>query len=163
MAAAWEADFVAFYRARGAALQRTAYLLCGNRSSAEDLLQAAFVKLYRVWPRLRDETAEAYARQVLVRTYLAERRLRRSHEVPTSTVPDRAGPDPDNASRLDVQRALAALPVKQRAVIVLRYWLDLSVTETATLLGISEGTVKSHTARALTALRGLADHRTLER
>src|SRR3989442_96410 len=90
MAPAWEADFVAFYHARGASLRRTAYLLCADLHAAEDLAQAALVKLYVAWPRVRADTAEAYARRVLVRTFLAERRLRRSREYPAASV--RAGP-----------------------------------------------------------------------
>jgi RNA polymerase sigma-70 factor (sigma-E family) len=156
-------DFVAFYRARGPALQRVAFLLCGDRFAMEDLVQTTFVKLYRAWPRLRGETIEAYARQVLVRTYLAERRLRRSREVPSDNLPDRSGPDADHAARVDIQRALAALPARQRAVVVLRFWEDLSVAETAEVLGIGAGTVKSHSARALTTLRVLTGHLSLGR
>jgi RNA polymerase sigma-70 factor (sigma-E family) len=158
MRPAWERDFVDFYQARGAALRRTAYLLCADFHTAEDLVQAAFVKLYLAWPRVRAASAEAYARRVLVRTYLAERRLRRSRELPMASLPGElhpgtAGPDADHPGRLDLKVALALLPARQRAVVVLRFWEDLSVEETAGLLGISEGTVKSHCARAVAALR----------
>jgi RNA polymerase sigma factor (sigma-70 family) len=83
--------------------------------------------------------------------------------VPAETVPERSGPDADSAVRLDVQRALAALPARQRAVIVLRFWADLSVAETADVLGIGEGTVKSHSARGVATLRGLTGHLALGR
>jgi RNA polymerase sigma-70 factor (sigma-E family) len=162
MRPAWESDFVDFYQARGAALRRTAYLLCGDFHAAEDLVQAAFVKLYVAWPRVRIASAEAYARRVLVRTFVAERRLRRSRELPMAALPaellpETAGPEADHPGRLDVLLALAALPARQRAVVVLRFWEDLSVEETAGLLGISEGTVKSHCARAVAALRACVE------
>jgi RNA polymerase sigma-70 factor (sigma-E family) len=155
MARAWEADFVAFYRGRGAALRRTGYLLTGDWHAAEDLMQTTFVKLYVAWPRIRAEGADAYARRVLVRAYLAERRLRRSSEVPLAEPPDRAAPATDPSGWVDMRRALASLPRRQRAVVVLRYWEDMSVAETADLLGISDGTVKSTAYRAIAALRTL--------
>src|SRR5690349_4188470 len=104
MPAAWEADFVAFYQGRGSALRRTAYLLSGNWHAAEDLAQATFVKLYLAWPRVRAGGAEAYARRVLVRTWLAERRLRRSTEIPLANPPDRPAPAADPAGGVDVRR-----------------------------------------------------------
>jgi RNA polymerase sigma-70 factor (sigma-E family) len=155
MPRAWEADFVAFYQGRGRALRRTAYLLSGNWHAAEDLVQTTFVKLYLAWPRIHAEGAEAYARRVLVRTYIAERRLRRSGEIPLAEPPDRAVPAADPSGGIDMRRALASLPRRQRAVVVLRYWEDMSVTETADLLGISDGTVKSTAYRAIATLRTL--------
>jgi RNA polymerase sigma-70 factor (sigma-E family) len=163
MARAWEAEFVAFYQGRGTALRRTAYLLSGNWHAAEDLVQTTFVKLYLAWPRINAEGAEAYARRVLVRTYLAERRLRRSSEIPLAEPPDRAAPEADPATGIDVRRALADLPRRQRAVVVLRYWEDLSTAETAELLGVAAGTVKSQAARAVATLRDKVGDITTER
>jgi RNA polymerase sigma-70 factor (sigma-E family) len=163
MARAWEAEYVAFYQGRGTALRRTAYLLSGNWHAAEDLVQTTFVKLYLAWPRIRAEGADAYARRVLVRTYLAERRLRRSSEIPLAEPPDRAAPEEDPTIGIDVRRALAGLPRRQRAVVVLRYWEDLSTAETADLLGVATGTVKSQAARAVAALRDRVGDITTER
>ncbi|MFC6091363.1 SigE family RNA polymerase sigma factor [Saccharothrix lopnurensis] len=155
-------------------MRRTAYLLCGDWHRAEDLVQTALTKLYVAWPRLRrDGAVDAYARKVLVRTAIDESRLAfRRRETVVDTVPDRPTPEsgsawsapalPTGSADLDVRRALAALPPGRRAVVVLRYWEDLSVTETARLLGRTEGTVKSQAAKGLAALRTLLGHDVLE-
>ena len=151
--------FDEFVAARSTALWRSAYLLTGDRHKAEDLLQAALVKTWRRWDRLdsrTDETAEAYVRRALVTTYTDWwRRLWRG-EVPTGDLPDDAGPG-DESARVDVRRdvltALAALPRGQRAVLVLRYFDDLTEQQTADALGVSVGTVKSQASRAIAALR----------
>src|SRR5262249_52104673 len=143
-------------------LRRTAFLFCGDWHLAEDLMQQALVKIYRSWPRVRQrESLTNYARTVLLRTWLDEKRrpFRRSElsgaELPQ--VPDAAA-DPANGTgrawaRELVHRALLELPRGQRAVLVLRYFDDLSVAETAKVMRCAEGTVKSQAARGLDALR----------
>lgn len=140
-------------------LTRLAYLLCGDQHLAHDLVQICLIRLYQAWPRVRDKTAvDAYARKVLLRCWLNEqRRPWRRRENRDGVVPDTPAPDPDLAGaahRKEVLRtALAQLPPRQRAVVVLRYWSQHSVTETATILRCSEGNVKSQSARGLAALR----------
>jgi RNA polymerase sigma-70 factor (sigma-E family) len=142
-------------------LARLAYLICGDRHLAEDLVQSCLIKLYRAWPRIeRLEAVDSYARQVLLRCWLNERRRpwRRS-ESRSGVVPDQADDESDPALGMGsdvkefLRRALAEIPPRQRAAVVLRYWSQLSVTETAAILRCSEGTVKSQTARGLAALR----------
>lgn len=151
--------FDEFVAARSTALWRSAFLLTGDRHRAEDLLQAALVKTWRRWDRLdrhSAETAEAYARRALATTYTDWWRRRWRGEVPTGSLPDdQAGPDETARvdSRRDVLTALAALPRGQRAVVVLRYFDDLTEQQAADALGISVGTVKSQASRALRALR----------
>ncbi|MDO9455869.1 SigE family RNA polymerase sigma factor [Nocardioides sp.] len=149
-------DFVA---ARSTGLWRSAFLLTGDRQKAEDLLQAALVKTWRRWDRIEHgahETAEAYVRRALVTTYTDWWRRRWRGEVPTGDLPDGAGPV-DEAARVDVRRdvltALATLSKGQRAVLVLRYFDDLTEQQTADALGVSVGTVKSQASRAIAALR----------
>jgi len=155
MSAASEGAFRAFALSRRPALRRTAFLLCGDWHQADDLVQAALVKLYVAWPRIRSDGApDAYAQRVLVRCYLDERRRPWRRESPAEIV-DSAGPARPEEDLLDLRSALARLPRRQRATLLLRFWLDLSVTQTADALGCSEGTVKSQTARALTTLRAL--------
>jgi RNA polymerase sigma-70 factor (sigma-E family) len=144
--------FAAYYAARYRALRRTAYLLCGDWHEAEDLTQAAFVRLYLAWGRVRADGAHAYARRVLLNEFLGRRR--RTRERPVETVPDRPGPaagSPDD--RVDLSAALRAVPAQQRAVVVLRYWEGLSVEQTAALLRMAPGSVKSQASRGLAALR----------
>lgn len=151
------ASFDDFVAARSTALWRSAFLLTGDRHKAEDLLQAALVKTWRRWDRIeRHETAEAYVRRALVTTYTDWWRRRWKGEVPTDELPDSAGAT-DETDRSDVRRdvltALAGLPRGQRAVLVLRYFDDLTEQQTADALGISVGTVKSQGSRAIAALR----------
>jgi RNA polymerase sigma-70 factor (sigma-E family) len=147
-------DFVA---ARGRALLRTAWLLTGDWPLAEDLLQTALAKTYLAWGRIRaDEHAEAYVRRVLVTTYSTWWRRRWRGEVPTESMPDLAlsrDGFSDVDTRDSVRRALAELPRRQRAVVVLRYYEDLTEVQTAEVLGCSVGTVKAHASRALARLR----------
>ncbi|MBO4164121.1 SigE family RNA polymerase sigma factor [Micromonospora antibiotica] len=149
--------FAAYFAARSEAMRGTAYLLCGDWHRAEDLVQTAFTKLYLVWNRVsRHEVLDAYVRQILVRTFLDERRRgwwRRERVGDEQT--DRPTPPESPETRLVLLQALAAVPPRQRAVLVLRYWEDQSVEEAAALLGCSAGTVKSQSARGLDTLRGL--------
>ncbi|WP_328518303.1 SigE family RNA polymerase sigma factor [Actinoplanes sandaracinus] len=159
----WEDQFVEYFCARAQPLRRLAYALCGDWHTAEDLVQLTFVRLYRRWPGIRDETVDAYARRVLVNVFLTHRRARRRESL-MADPPERAaagGADPTD--QLAVRRALADLAPRQRAAVVLRYLEDLPVAEVAALLEISEGTVKSQTARAIQSMRGAFDGAALTR
>lgn len=151
-----QADFSAFVLARSNGLLRTAHLLTGDRGHAEDLLQQALERLARQWRRI-DGEPDAYVRRTLVN--LATDRWRRRSRRPPETGPDRlaalsaADAHGRTEDRLDLVAALRTLPARQRAVLVLRYFDDLSEAETAHLLGCSVGTVKSTTSRALARLR----------
>ena len=156
-------DFEGYAAARAPALRRTAYLLCGDWHRAEDLTQSALVKLYVAWRRAaRADNVDAYARKVLLRCWLDEgRRGGRQREVPMADLfgPAEgavAAPDEQVGLRDALLDALRRMPDRQRACVVLRFWEDLSVAQTAALLDISEGTVKSQTSRGLAALRVLA-------
>lgn len=131
-------------------------LLTGDRHDGEDLLQTALTKAYRSWWRLRrPELAEAYVRRILVTSVTSWRRRGAARERATGLVPDQlvAGPDVEVADRLVLAQALRMLSPGQRAVLVLRFFEDLSEQQTADLLGCSVGTVKSQSARGLAALR----------
>ncbi|CAM3429827.1 SigE family RNA polymerase sigma factor [Kibdelosporangium persicum] len=149
--------FADYFAARADAMRRTAYLLCGDWHRAEDLVQVAFTKLYLAWRRVtRHDALDAYARQTLVRTFLSERRLGwfRKESVtgdPADTPISTVGPE----DRMVLHAALKQVPPGQRAVLVLRYWEDMSVEETAKTLKCSTGTVKSQAARGLQTLRDL--------
>ncbi len=145
-----EADFTEFYLARRTTLRRTAYLIVRDWHTAEDLVQQAMVKVYAAWPRVRRHSAEAFARKVVVNECLSQ--LRRRRDVPVEHLPDRAVTS-DDASPLDVGAALDLLAPRQRAIIALRFVDDLSVADVAQALAITEGTVKSQTAKALATLR----------
>ncbi|MFD0327127.1 SigE family RNA polymerase sigma factor [Streptacidiphilus monticola] len=150
-----DGDLDAFLVSRRAALCRTAFLLCGNHDDAEDLVQSTLVKVILGWRRLhRLDNPDAYARQTMVKLYIASRRRRWHGEVAHEELPERPGSDHDLDLSIAVRGVLASLPAKQRAVLVLRIWEDLSVEATATALGMREGTVRSHTSRAVAALRG---------
>jgi RNA polymerase sigma-70 factor (sigma-E family) len=159
MAIRHQADISAFSQlvaTRSPALLRTAYLVVGDHQLAQDLLQEALVKAYVAWPRLRDVAkGEAYVRRTMVRTAISWRRRRSFHERPVEMVPE--GWDEDQTERLashdDVWAQVRALPPRQRAVLVLRYYEDLSYAETAEALGCSVGTVASQAAEALGKLR----------
>ncbi|MGH3682652.1 MAG: SigE family RNA polymerase sigma factor, partial [Natronosporangium sp.] len=151
-----EEEFREFVAARSSALLRTAYLLAGDWATAEDLLQTALTKTYLAWKRLGGiEAVEPYTRRVLVNTATSWWRRRWHGERPTEVLPERPGPDRhEQALERDLLwRHVRALPARQRAVLVLRFYEDQSEAQTADLLEISPGTVKSQTARALATLR----------
>ena len=162
MDAAAEREFGDYVVARSQALCRFAYLLCGDWHRAEDAVQAALAKVYLRWDKLIATGAvDAYVRRVVLTSIIDEgRRGWFRREAPTSGIPDRVTvPDPAAAStdRLAVLAALAQVPPRQRAVLVLRYWEDQSIEQVAQLLACSEGTVKSQAARGLDRLRALLD------
>ncbi len=150
-------DFVEYYLARGTRMRNSAYLMCGDWHLAEDLTQIAFTKLYRVWRRVsRQESLDQYVRRILLRALLDEQRRpwrRESTAGPDNPGLDRVVVFPDIDGELTLRGLLAALPARQRAVLVLRFWDDLSVQQVAEVLGVPEGTVKSLTSRGLQALR----------
>lgn len=149
-------SFTAWAAARERSLLRTAYLLTGDLHRAEDLVQDAFIKVALRWPRLSDGNPEAYARTIIVRSNVSWwRRTRRERVV--DAVPETSEHDEDGLDRqLVLRRALDRLTRKQRAVIVLRFYEDLTEHQTAAALGVSVGTVKSQTAAALDRLRTAA-------
>ncbi len=152
-------DFEAFTAARSGALFGTALLLTGDRHLAEDLLQTALAKAWLSWRRVVGDH-EAYVRRILVNTYISMWRRRWNGETPTEVLPEPgATPGDDPHSRHDLRVAVRRLPKRQRAVVVLRYFEDLSEREVADLLGCSVGTVKSQCSRALAKL---ADDPSLE-
>jgi len=151
-----EQQFTEFATLAAPRLRRTAFLLCGDWHTAEDLTQTALAKVFVSWHRIsRQDAVQAYATRTLVNSYLALRRRKRATELLPGRLPDRAVPAPAPELRLVVLDALAALPPKARAVVVLRYWEDLSVEQVAALLGCSAGNVKSQSARGLDKLRAL--------
>ena len=149
-----EADYREFVVSRYDALRRVAYLLCRDWHTADDLVSITLVKLYRHWHRGKEaQNLDAYVRAMLTRTWLDERRRPWRREDATESLPEVAQPVETATDRVALLTLLDRLPPRQRAVVVLRYYCDLSVTETADILGISEGAVKSQAARGLAALR----------
>jgi RNA polymerase sigma-70 factor (sigma-E family) len=159
-----DSAFAEYFAARSGALRRTAYLLCGEWHWAEDIVQAAFTRLYVVWNRVaHHDSLDGYVRRMVVTTFLDEcRRGHRRRERITAAPHDMPAPQEPADERLILLRALADVPPRQRAVLVLRYWEDLSVEQTAALLGCSTGTVKSQAARGLAALRVQISPSTIE-
>jgi RNA polymerase sigma-70 factor (sigma-E family) len=156
MARASLEEYVEFVHASWPALYRTAYLMLGDRGLAEDLVQTALAKTFVSWGKLRDlGAARAYARTTMVNTatsWFRKRSWRNEH--PTERVREHTY-DEDPSVRPALMEALAQLPLRQRAVIVLRFYEDLTVADTARTLGCAEGTVKSQTSDALARLRTL--------
>jgi len=143
-------DFEEFVGARRDALLRTAYLLTGNHHDAEDLVQSALIKVVPKWARIQARP-EPYVRRVLARESVDRWRARRWRELTTDVVPEAI--HHDSTDRIALLEDLRRLSPRQRAVLVLRYFDDLTEAETAEALGISVGTVKSHARDALTRLR----------
>lgn len=151
-------DFTAFVKERGGVLLRAAHALAGSQHGAEDLLQTALAKAYVRWPRIRGD-AEPYVRRILYLGQVSRWRRRSGRlEFPVAVLPDKVG-EPDSEHEVDLRlllrEALLTLPPRQRAVLTLRYLEDLSVKQTAELLGCHAGTVASQTARGLARLRHL--------
>jgi RNA polymerase sigma-70 factor (sigma-E family) len=152
-----DADFSAYLEARQARLLRTAYLLTGDRHQAEDLLQTSLAKLYLAWDKVRDRgSVDAYVRRIMINENNSWwRRAWRRREVAHDRVPDRTPVHDayDEGVAAAVWDVVQTLPPRARAVVVLRYYEQLTEAETADVLGVSVGTVKSQTSRALAALR----------
>ncbi|MFI5691195.1 SigE family RNA polymerase sigma factor [Kribbella sp. NPDC051586] len=161
-------DFDDFVRGSATRLLRTAVLLTGDRGVGEDLVQETYERIYVHWPRIRTGAPEAYARKTL--TNLAANRWRKRQRRPTEVTlidgHDHDRPTPDGSEAYAVRRELLAalqeLAPRQRAVIVLRYYDDLTEAQTAEVLGCSVGTVKSQTSRALDRLRLITEPAILE-
>ncbi|MEO7269118.1 MAG: SigE family RNA polymerase sigma factor [Knoellia sp.] len=148
-----DAAFTAFMNDATPSLLRTAWLLTGSTDRSQELVQAAFVKTYAAWPKVRRESALAYARRILVNQRTDTWR-KTSREVIVDDVPERSlRPDSSVEHRDQILRMLDLLPRQQRTVVVLRYYQDLSEQQVADLLGISTGTVKSAASRGLATLR----------
>jgi RNA polymerase sigma-70 factor (sigma-E family) len=158
-----EDEYREFVHARLDRLRRTAYLLCRDWHTADDLVSVTLARLFRTWRRARQAgNLDAYVRAMLTNAFLDERRRPWRREESTAHPPDTvaaAVPDTAVGDRAALGSLLAMLPRRQRAVIVLRFYCDMSVTDVAHLLGVSEGTVKSQSARGLEILRAAApDH-----
>ncbi|GAA2957332.1 MULTISPECIES: SigE family RNA polymerase sigma factor [Streptomycetaceae] len=153
------ASFSSYVRARGPVLLRTARSLTANPSDAEDLLQTALTKTYVAWERIEDHRAlDGYVRRALVNTRTSQWRKRKVDEFACEELPEgEAAPAPDPAEQQSLRdamwHAVLRLPDRQRAMVVLRYYEDLSEAQTAEVLGVSVGTVKSAVSRALGKLR----------
>jgi len=153
-------EYTEYISARMMSLRRTAYLLCQDWHRADDLVQAAITKLYVHWGRARAaDHIDAYARTVLVREFLGERRSAWARRVRLDGQLTRAstGETSDHDALLDLRAALGAVPPRQRATLVLRFYCDLNVEQAAQVLGCSPGTVKSQTVKGLAALRRALD------
>lgn len=152
-----DAEFTEYLLARQPALLRTAYLLTGDRASAEDLLQTSLAKLYLAWDRVnRRESVDGYLRRIMLNEHHSLwRRAWRRREVPVERIPETrpVTDEHDEGRHAELWSFVRTLPRRQRAVIVLRYYEELSEAETAAVLGCSVGTVKSQSSRALAALR----------
>ncbi len=145
--------YVEFVASRGTQLFRMAYLLTGERYAAEDLVQITLGRLYSAWAKAsRADNLVAYSRTVMVRCYLAGRRKTRLEQV-GEPHHEPAVEDSDTSLRLTLFAALAELSRQDRAVVVLRYWHDLSVEDTAALVGVSAGAIRTRSMRALSRLR----------
>jgi RNA polymerase sigma-70 factor (sigma-E family) len=149
--------FAAFVQDRSPSLLRSAWLLTGDWASAQDLVQAALVKTWQRWDHvLRRDDPEVYVRRVMINTLATWRRRRWKGELPTEVLPERPVADSgfEGIERREaLLAALASLPRRQRAVVVLRYFDDLTERQAAQVLGCAVGTVKSSTAKALAQLR----------
>lgn len=151
-------SFSSYVRARGPVLQRTARSLTSNPCDAEDLLQTALAKTYLAWDRIEDHRAlDGYVRRALVNTRTSQWRKRRVDEFPCEELPEAPQGAGDHAEPVALRdamwRAVHRLPDRQRAMVVLRYYEDLTEVQTAELMGVSVGTVKSAVSRALGKLR----------
>ncbi|MET8256694.1 SigE family RNA polymerase sigma factor [Micromonospora sp. NPDC005553] len=149
-------EYTEYVRSRMAQWRRTAYLMCGDWDRGDDILQRVLTELYRSWARARQaDHLDALVRTMLLRRLIDERRLRWTRVRLGSALPDVSRAFADPTDRITLVGALRQVPPRQRAVLVLRYFQDLSVEETARTMGCSTGTVKSQTAKGLATLRTL--------
>jgi RNA polymerase sigma-70 factor (sigma-E family) len=149
---AWQSEYCEYFAVRSVPLRQLAYAVSGDWHLADDLVQHTFLQLYQHWRRLEPATLDAYSRRVLVNAYLSHRR-RYQREHVMADPPDRAIIGPAEGTDTTIIAALAALPPRQRVLVVLRHMEDMSISEAAEVLGVAEGTVKSQTARGLEKLR----------
>ncbi|WP_405797240.1 SigE family RNA polymerase sigma factor [Streptomyces sp. NBC_01506] len=148
------AEIETFMQAVSPGLFRAALLVCGDWHLAEDLVQTTLGKVFVSWRRVRTaDSPHAYVRTILMRTYLSHVRLHRTYEKPVDELPEQPAAHHDPALRLALAQALARLTPQDRAVVVLRYWEDRSVAQTAKALGMSAGNVRVRSMRALSSLR----------
>ena len=145
-----DAAFDEYFIARGRPMRRLAYVIVGDWHLAEEVVQTAFTNIYLAWSRVRVETRDAYVRRSVVNTAISVAR-KRAKEISMESVPERV--QPEVANPRDLMDALRSLPPAQRAVIALRFLDDLSVSDAAHVLRVSEGTIKSQTSRGLAVLR----------
>lgn len=158
-----EPEYREYVAARLESLRRIAFLLCHDWHAADDLVSTTLLKLYRHWSRARRaDNMDAYVRGMLTHAWLDERRRPWRRERPQAELPEVVATPDEPDDRTGIGRLLRALAPRQRAVVVLRFYCDLSVEQTANLLGVSEGTVKSQSARGLETLRGLATKANVE-
>lgn len=149
-------DFVEYARVAAPQLRRTAYLLCRDWELAQDFTQTTLAKMFTHWNRItRRDNPHAYAKKVLLRVFFDHQRLRSSTETVVAEIPEAASPGTDPDLRLTLIDALARIPHRDRAIVILRYWEDQSIEATADLLGMPTGTVKSQAARTLVRLRAM--------
>ncbi|THV39762.1 SigE family RNA polymerase sigma factor [Glycomyces buryatensis] len=153
-----EAEFRSFAIAQRESLRKYAYLLCGDWYEADDIVQKSLTKLFAAWPRVESGGAPAYVRKIVTNVFISHRRLswvRRERS--SAELPEQALNSPQESvdARLEVAAALRRLPARQRATVVLRYWEQLSVDETAAAMGCSTGTVKSQSSKAMRKLKEL--------
>lgn len=149
-----DSEYVEYVSAKLIWLRKVAFLLCQDWHRADDLAQVTITRLYVHWRRARTaDNLDGYVRTMLVRAYLSERRSGWSRVALGGSEPDSAAPPDDPATRVAVRQALAKLPPRQRATLVLRFFCDLSIEDTAASLRCTSGTVKSQTAKGLAALR----------
>jgi RNA polymerase sigma-70 factor (sigma-E family) len=155
MSAESDEEFREFMRGRWPAMLRLAYGLTGDRGHAEDVAQAAFARAYASWSRVRRTgDPDAYVRRIVINENRRRFRKQRVAESLPGTLPDTGAPQETAEDRAALLDALRTLGPRQRAVVLLRYWLDMSEAETAAALNCSVGTVKSQASRALATLRG---------
>lgn len=149
-----ESAFTEFAVAVTPRLFRSALLMSGDWHLAEDLVQTTLGKLYVAWPKVeRADSADAYAQGTLTKTFLSHKRIRRNAELPQVDLGDQDSPQPDTSDRVALFEALRRLDPLDRAVVVLRYWEDRTVADTAKQVGLSDGAVRTRASRALAKLR----------
>ncbi len=154
-----EDGFRAWVAVRREPLRRSVYLMCGDWYLADDVVQDAMTRLYAVWERVaRRGDPEAYARRIVVNLLIDHSRRPARREIPRETLPESAGPGSADDRREVLASALAEVPPRQRATLVLRFWEGLSVEETASIMNCSAGTVKSSTSKGLANLKAILSH-----
>ena len=149
-------EFAAFVAAATPRLRRTAYLMCRDWHLAQDLTQITFTKMYASWGRIwRTANLEAYSRRALMNAVFDQKKRRSDSEIVRDQLPESPEPAPKTDLHVTLMAALATLPVRDQAIVVLRHWEDQSVDTVAEILGVSASVVKMRNARALSRIRAL--------